>query len=196
MKVTWCPFRTPPPRREKRETLFLVSLRSILNLVCSLFQKFNQKIPTLALAFPPVQFMVSIDIYDPTGKIILLQICSFFQAILHPLQGIFNYFIFTPLRSLQNVSSYHGDRKSPILPHAINQQIYGTSYESSLTNSTPQVPNTPSISSFHFTPCFPDADLLFRSYRSTDTLDSVDNYSYENNLKIGCLLGENHNFYQ
>ena len=117
--------------------------------------------------------------------------------MLHPLQGVFNYFIFTPLRSRQNLQTHLGDRKSPILSQGTIQQIYGTSYESSITNSIVQVPNMRSVSSFHFTPCFVDIDSpLLRSYCSTDTLDTVDNNSFENTLKIGRLFGENdHSYY-
>ena len=75
------------------------------------------------------------------------------------------------------------------------QQFFGTSYESSVTNSMARMPILQSVSSFHFTPCFPDIDSpLVRSYRSTDTLDNIGTNSLENTLKVGCLFGENEPF--
>ena len=109
--------------------------------------------------------------------------------MLHPLQGAFNYFIFTPLRSVQNVTaSYHSGRKSPLLTRGTIQQIYGTSYESSLGDSLVQPRSVPVVSSFHFTPCFlDDSSPLLASYRgSNDVLD----YSFDDELNNGTLLGE------
>ena len=109
--------------------------------------------------------------------------------MLHPLQGAFNYFIFTPLHSVQNVTtSYHSGRKSPLVARGTIQQIYGTSYESSLGNSLVQPRSVPVVSSFHFTPCFlDDSSPLLASYRgSNDALD----YSFDNALNSGTSLGD------
>ena len=109
--------------------------------------------------------------------------------MLHPLQGAFNYFIFIPLRSVQNVTaSYHSSRKSPLLTRGTIQQIYGASFESSLGSSLAQPRSVPIVSSFHFTPCsLDDSSPLLASYRgSNNALD----YSFDNSLNIGTLLGE------
>ncbi|XP_065069337.1 G-protein coupled receptor 143-like [Rhopilema esculentum] len=123
--------------------------------------------------------------YGPTVQ----EALCFTEAILHPLQGLFNYFIFTPLRAGQNPVTYQGGRKSPLLPRGTIQQIYGTSYESSFASSIVPTSQLPSVSSFHFTPCFPkDGSPLMTSFQSSD---SIDNYSCDETLKIGDLLGEN-----
>jgi len=122
---------------------------------------------------------------------------SIAEAILHPLQGVFNYFIFTPLRTGQSPQAYNSDRRSPILTRGTIHQYFATSCESSLSNSLARVPIMQSVSSFHFTPCFQDFEnSLLRSYRSSDTLDNFDGSSLEHTLKIGRLLGEDGALYR
>eukprot|EP00794_Sanderia_malayensis_P007743 gene7743-8584_t len=119
-----------------------------------------------------------------------LQPLAFTEAILNPLQGAFNYFIFIPVRP--KPSAAVADRKSPLLPRGTIQQLYGASFESSFASSFGRGGrNFVAVPSFHFTPCGPDNE-------TPPMLRSIDNWSsctsrvdsLENTLNVGNLLGE------